>query len=536
VVFLDKILKLGQISASGGFHLFLGKILSTVILAIGTIILGIFILEGDYGLYTIAAVPAATILLFQDWGVGTAMIRYCAQCRAANNEGALRRIISAGLTFEVASGIVLTIVSLLMSNFIASTVFGKPESAILITLVSVTILSTSIYNATQSIFIGFEQMKYNSFVMICQALAQGTFAPVLVYLGYGAFGAVLGYTLGSMAVCTFSVIMLYFGIFKKLKNRKTDDSGLLQVLKSLLRYGVPLAIGTILGGLLTQFYSFMMASFCSDAIIGNYKVALNFGIFLTFFIFPISTVLFPVFSKLNPTEEKEILKTVFSSSVKYAAFLLVPATLAMIVLARPLIGALYANKWLDAPWFLVLSVVGNLFMVFGSLSVQSLLAGVGETKLLMKVNLLGISIGIPIGFVFVPLFGMVGVLVGLIISSVPVVFISLYFAWKRYGVKVDFRSSSRILLASLIAALVTFLLISLLNVAYWLQLASGMLLFLAVYLFCAPLLGAINLMDLNNLRTIMPSSGIISKPLRILLTIMERTLTFRARCVAKQTQ
>ena len=212
---MDKTLQMGQDSATGSFHLFAGKTLSTVILAVGTIVLGWFILEGDYGLYAVALIPATTFLLFQDWGVGSAMTRYCAQSRAARKEGALRRIIIVGLAFEVASGTVLTVLSLLTSNFIAVTIFGKPESAFLMTLVSVTILSTSIYVAIQSIFVGFEQMKLSSLVMIVQAIVQSAFAPLLVYMGYGAFGAVLGYTLASVAA---GIVSLFFFIFRFLES------------------------------------------------------------------------------------------------------------------------------------------------------------------------------------------------------------------------------------------------------------------------------------------------------------------------------
>ena len=377
---MEKTLKLGKDSATGSLQLFFGKTLSTVILAVGTVVLGWFILEGDYGLYAIALIPATTVLLFQDWGVGSAMTRSCAQCRATGNGGALRRIIVAGLAFEVTSGVILTVASVFMSGFIASTVFGRPESAFLVTLASATILSTSIFVAVQSIFVGFEAMKYSSFVMICQAIVQGFFAPVLVYLGYGAFGAVLGYALASVVVGVFSVVLLYFSIFRRLEKGGADGSSLLQVLKPLLRYGVPLAIATISAGLLTQFFSFMMAAFCSNATIGNYRVATNFGVLLTFFAFPISTVLFPVFSKLNPFKEKQVLKSVFTSAVKYTAFLLVPATLGMMVLARPIIGTLYGGKWLDAPWFMVLSVSSNLLAVFGNLAVQSLLIGCGRNE------------------------------------------------------------------------------------------------------------------------------------------------------------
>ena len=55
---MDKALEMGQASAKGSLWLFIGKMLSTVILAIGVIVLGWFISESDYGLYTIALIPA----------------------------------------------------------------------------------------------------------------------------------------------------------------------------------------------------------------------------------------------------------------------------------------------------------------------------------------------------------------------------------------------------------------------------------------------------------------------------------------------
>ena len=45
----DKALEMGQTSATGSFHLFIGKSVSTVVLAVGTIILGLFILQSDSG-------------------------------------------------------------------------------------------------------------------------------------------------------------------------------------------------------------------------------------------------------------------------------------------------------------------------------------------------------------------------------------------------------------------------------------------------------------------------------------------------------
>jgi PST family polysaccharide transporter len=526
---MDKALEMGKNSATGSFQLFIGKIVSTVILAVGTIILGIFILEGDYGLYAIALIPATTMLLFQDWGIGAAMTKYCAHYRVLNKEGELRKVIIAGLTFQVAAGLTLTVLSLLMANFMATTIFGKPESTFLITLASITILSTALLVASQSVFVGFERMGLSSLSMICYAIAQGVLSPLLVYLGYGALGAILGYSISVMAAGIIAVAMLYFAIFRKLAPQNTNKSEISQTLRTMLHYGIPLAIATILAGLLAQFYAFMMASFVDLASIGNYRIATNFAILLTFFTIPIATVLFPAFSKLNPQNEQQLLKTVFTSSVKYTALFLVPATMAIMVLAKPIIGTIYGDKWLYAPFFLALYVIGNLFAVFGNLSIGNLLAALGETKMLMKLNILTLFIGVPMAFLMIPQLGIPGVIIVALVAGIPSMFIGLHWAWKRYGTKTDFRASAKIFLSSATAAIATYLSLSVLNAANWVLLATGMALFLAIYLTVAPLIGAINQTDINNLRAMFSGLGIMSKLLEIPLTIVEKPLKLCAR-------
>jgi lipopolysaccharide exporter len=525
---LDNALDMGKRSATGSFQLFVGKVVSTVIMAIGTIIVSLLILESDYGLYAIALIPATTILLFQDWGVGAALTKYCAQCRATDKAGELRRIITAGLALETATGIILTVLSLLLATFIASTVFDKPESAFLIAIASITVLSTGLLLTTQSIFVGFERMGLSSLTMICQAVGLGVLSPLLVYIGYGALGAVLGYTFSILVSATLALVMLYYAIFRKLPPDSTPKSTIVQTLKPLLAYGIPLAIANILAGVLPQFYSFLMASYVDLATIGNYRTALNFTVLLTFFSFPIITVLFPAFSKLDPQNDHQLLKKVFSSSVKYSVLFLVPATLAMIVLSKPMMGTLYGSKWPYASSFLALYVVSNLFTLFGNLSLGSFLSGLGQTRMMMKLGTLTLFIGVPLALLLIPQFGVIGLIIVTIVSGLPSMFIGLHWIWKHYGTKADFAASTRILLASAIAAAATYLFLNLLNVASWIQLATGATLFLAIYVVMAPLAGAINQADINNLRAMFSGMGIIAKIIGIPLTIVEKTLKLRA--------
>jgi O-antigen/teichoic acid export membrane protein len=517
---MDSALEMGQKSAVGSLQVFTGKILSTVILALGPIVIGLVISEGDYGLYAVAVVPLSAMLLFQDWGVGSAMTKYCAQGRRADSKDDLGRIIIAGLTFEATTGALLTLLSMLVANSVALAI-GKPESASLMSLVSINIFFLSLFQASQSIFVGFERMKTFGFVAVIEASAQCLISISLVYLGYGAMGAILGLVVANAVAASISIALVYL-IYRDLHSTAQNNSDFLQILKKLLRYGFPLGIATIISGLHSQFYSFMTAAYCDPTTLGNYKIATNFGILLTFFTIPISTVLFPTFSKIDPRREQKLLRTVFVSSTKYTAFFVVPVAMATMVLSTPLIGTLYANKWLYASPFLALYAIIFLFAAtLGNFTVISLLSGLGKTKTLLKLNLLIICIGIPLAYLVIPKFGMIGAIVVATMDGLPSMFIGIYLVWNHFKMRADFQALGRILLSSSVAAGSAYVFLNVFDFASWLRLAGGSLIFLAMYFIFTPLTGAITLSDIDNLRHMLSSLGVLSKILEIPLRFME---------------
>ena len=519
---MEKALEIGKTSAAGSFQLFVGVAVSTIIMAVGTIILARLMTPEEYGLYSIALIPSYMIILFRDWGVNSAITKYTATLRAQNKKAHASEIIKAGILFETAVGLTLSVVLILVSGYVATTLFKRPESTPLIAVTSITILSGAILVASQSAFIGFERMELNSLTTICQAIVKSVASPLLVFIGYSAMGAVLGYTISSIAAALIGFLILYLAILRGLKAQKLPESSPSETLKKMLHYGVPISISSILGGFLAQFYAFLMAIYCADAMIGNYQVATQFATILTFFTTPISTVLFPAFSKINLQNENELLQTVFASSVKYTAILLVPATMAMMVLSKPMISTLFGEKWTYAPFFLTLYVISNLFSIFGSLSLGSLLAGIGETKTLMELSLITLICGVPMASILIPAIGIVGLILTSISAGLPSMFLGLYLVWKRYKARADLKSSSKILAASVIAAAVAFLVLNFVASADWIELTVGGLAFLATYLVAAPLMGAIKQGDINNLRALFSGLGIISKLLNIPLTTMEK--------------
>jgi O-antigen/teichoic acid export membrane protein len=528
---VEKALEMGKTSATGSFQLLIGVAVSTVIMAVGTIILGRLLTPADYGLYGIVQIPIVTINLFRDWGINSAMTKYIASLRASHKEEEIPNFIAAGLLFEAVSGIVLTFLSFALATFIAATVFHRPESVSFIEVISISIIAGSLLTASQGVFVGFERMELNSLTLVCNAIVKTIIGPILVFLGYSVLGAVVGYSLGFVAAGIIGVTTFYFVLYRPLRKKGTKNDTT-KTLKIMLNYGVPLFISTILSGILGAIYLFIVPSFVSNAVYGNYLTAFNFTVLLTFISTPIATVLFPAFAKLDSENDDELVRTVFTSSIKYTSILLVPATMIMMALSSPIIGALYGTKYVSGPFFLTIAVIGNLFALFGNLSLGSFLSGLGQTRILMIQSVITIIIGLPLGFLLIPTLGITGLIIANITAGVPSMVWALNWIWKHYKTKADFHSSAKIFTASILAAIPAYLTTVFLQKTFehptvrayvpWIELAVGLIVFLVIYVLGAPIIGAVSQSDIDALRHMFSNLGIVSRIINIPLKAAEK--------------
>ncbi|NLD65557.1 MAG: oligosaccharide flippase family protein, partial [Crenarchaeota archaeon] len=185
---------IAKVSAKGSFDLLWGLIVSTVISAVGTIFIARLLGSDEYGLYTVVLTVPAIIGIFRDWGVNSAIIKFTAQFRAEGRTNEIRSIFLTGLIFEVSVGLVLTIVSFFLADFLAVSVLNRPTIAPLIQIASLSILAAGLINAATAIFTGYERMKLNSIMLIIQGIIKTTTIIGLVILGLASTGATIGYT------------------------------------------------------------------------------------------------------------------------------------------------------------------------------------------------------------------------------------------------------------------------------------------------------------------------------------------------------
>jgi stage V sporulation protein B len=522
---VSKAAEMAKVSAKGGFHLFWGLAISTIISAVGVILVARLLSPSEYGIYTIALTAPTLIMIFRDWGVNTAMIKYVAQYNSENKPSNVKSILIAGLIFELALGLSLSFISFVLSGFLATNIFQRPDIKPLIEIASFTILAGALLTAAQSTFTGVEKMELNSITMIGQSTLKIVLVLILIIVGLGTFGAILGNTIAYLIIGLASILMIYLALYKKLHKLNDDKLEIVKNIKTMFKYGLPLSISTIIAGFLAQFYNFLVIIYSTDLLIGNYAVATNFAVLITFFATPITTILFPAFSKLDPQREKETLTNVFQFSIKYAALLVVPAATAIIALSQPAIATLFGEKYTAAPTFLALLAVTYLFTAFGNLSLGNLINSQGKTQVNLLLTLVTSATGFPLSLLLIPRFGIIGLIITTITAGIPSLIIALYWIKKHYSITVDWISSTKILLTSTTAAAITYTILSQLSFNSWIKLVIGITIFLPTFLISILITKTINKQDINNIREMLSELGPLSHLLNFLLNIVEKLIT-----------
>ena len=519
---MDKATGMAKSSARGGFKLFLGVSISSIVTAVGLIlVLRLLANPDEYGIIVTALIFPAILGLFKDWGTNSAMIKYLAQYRSENKPQSVKNVMVTGLLFELVTGVLLTLLCFLLADFLATSVFQVPEAKVLIEVASLTILADSFLKVSQSTFIGLERLEFTSLTLILNAGIRCFLAPLLVFLGYGIMGAIQGLIVAQLTAGIIGIIIFYVVFFRNPTEKSLTKLDITGTLKTLLIYGLPLSVSVVIGGFLPQFYNTLLKD---TTALGNFQAAVNFTVIITFFTVPIATVLFPAFSKLKAKEEKKTLRIVFQSSVKYGALLTLPVTLMIMVLSEPLVFAVVGTEYSEAPFFLTLYSIIYFYVGLGSLSLGNFLNGQGKTQITMKLALLTLGLGSLLGWIFIPQFGVVGLIVANSIAGFPSLFTGLWWVRKHFGATIDLVSSAKIFLASGIAAVVTYLLLSQLNYNYWIELVTGGVFFLGVYLVTAPLIRAVDKKDVRHLREMLSGLGPLSYVFNIPLKIMEKLL------------
>ncbi len=508
----DDLTKITEDSARGGFYLFSGATVATVILAISAILIGRLLGPEMYGQYNLVLVIPSLLLLITDLGVNTGIVKFTASLRKDGKEGRVTHIIRHGTFFRLIVGAVVFALSLIFAGYFAMLI-NHPDFTFYIQIASVSLIFQVVYTTSTSAFVGLDRSEYNALATNIQAIAKTAIQIAFVLLGYSIAGALIGYVGGYIIASVIAGAILFFKLLRKPK--KEENEHFRRNLSLLTHYGMPLYVSVMLIGILPQYQRVILSFFTSDVAIGNYQAASNFLQLLAVIPSSITTALLPAFSKLDSSTLEKV-NIFFKRANKYTCLLIVPTTALILLFSTQIVRIVYGSVYSSAPFYLSISCLAYFFVIIGSLSLTSLFNGVGETGLTFRVTVINFVMLFGLSPIFAYVYGVPGALVASLISSGTAACYGAYIGIRKLKITFDLKPTTRIYLAAFSSSIPSLLLLYFTHLNDELTFIIGAVSYLAIFITLMPLLGIVNhgeISALSNVTMKIPLLNRIAPPL-----------------------
>jgi O-antigen/teichoic acid export membrane protein len=502
--------KIAEDSARSSFFLIVGSLLSTVISAVSTILIGRFLGPELYGQYALAIVVPQLLFLFADIGINQGLMKFSASLKSKGETSQLVPLIKHALVFRMIIGLVISVTNFVFAGYLASYLLNRPDLEQYLRIASISIVFQVIATTATSSFVGLDKTHLNALTTNLQAIAKVAISLALVLLGLGVAGAVTGFVVGYLIAGIAGIALLLAVLHGQ--TMKQGESHFLENLKILTSYGLPLYVSVLLTGFVLPYQNLILGLFTSDAEVGYFKAAANFVTLITVLSLPITTALLPAFSKLDTTTRGKI-KDFFKLANKYTTLLIVPCTVIMIVFSRDIVLIVYGSTFETASLYLSTNMILYLFVGLGYLTVTSLFNGLGETRLVLRATFINFTIFLVLTPLLTQSYGVQGLISAFLTSNAVGTVYGYYLARSRFDIEFAKKAIVKIYVASLVSALpaLTFLYAS--PLPRMINVAAGAILYVLTYITIIPMLKAITLNELERLALVLRGT----KPLNLVL-------------------
>ena len=500
----------------GMYYLFLGNTSYTILLAVTAIVVGRILGPSGYGLYTVALIVPSFLFTAIRLGLDSAATRYAARLRSEGKEQEAVSFIYALMIFGVAIATVSSLVFVGLSGWIANSVVDRPElGSVIIPIAMLSVIGQAAFNITDLGMTGLGRFDRAGLVQALQGASKLVVSVALVVAGFGVTGAVAGYTVSSVVSGVVGAGYILWLARSRLPKGMWAD------FETGVRYGFPIYLSTLASGFVAPVLGIALALTVSNTQIGGYSQASTFTSLIALLTYPISTALFPLFSRR--VDDLRSLSGPYQTALRYTALLVTPVAAFIIAFSGPLIETIYGRAYGFASPYLALFATTSLLAGLGSLAWAPLLNGIGRTRDVLWVAALGSAVSAGSGVALIEASGVTGAIVGPIIGTSVSLAAGTWMVHQRLESRLDLSRVWKSYAASGLAAAFSWPLSWLLHTPE-LALVAGAVVFVILFVPFLALLSALSEEDINELRGFLGFSALISTPLEAAISYYKTSL------------
>lgn len=240
---------------------------------------------------------------------------------------------------------------------------------------------------------------------------------VTVWMAYKGFGV---WALVAQNIITASIPAIIFWFFIKWRPIWTFS---IDSFKSLFSFGLYMFLTNLINKFFSKFTSLLIGKLYSPGTLGYYSKAMGVENLASHSISSVvSQVSYPLYALAQ--DDNKVLINMIRRMTMTIAFITFPMMFLLMLTAKPLFVLLYSDRWLQSvPYFQILCLIG-LSECLQAVNTQPI-AAIGKSSLMFKWTLFKRTIGLVFVIGGLVLFGMWGLLIGVVV-----------FNWFCYGVNV----------------------------------------------------------------------------------------------------
>lgn len=381
-------------------------------------------------------------------GISLAVSKMVAEQTSRNQHANAVRILKIALCVAFVISIVLSLSLYTFSSFIATYYIHEPSTSLSLKILAGCIPFMSAACCIRGYFQGRQEMTVSALAQIIEQAAR----MLVIYLFAGLFipkGLEYACALGVLGMCVgeiFSFILAFIAF--RLKRRKLHFTpstlGHLTAFNTLITLSVPITANRFLTSGLQSFENiliplqlqkFGLDSSSALALYGKFSgMALPLLFFPSMVTMSLSTVLVPAISEALARNNHLTLQKIISKAIQFSCLIGVGATALFLSLSREIALACYGLE--DVGVLLKLLAIICPFLYLQNI-LTGTMNGLGMQKQTFKTNILGSLICIAIILTVVPLKGILGFVLALLVQSGLVTMMLLWHVLKNIDLPVD---------------------------------------------------------------------------------------------------
>ncbi|MDX1699023.1 MAG: oligosaccharide flippase family protein [Melioribacteraceae bacterium] len=380
----------------------------------------------EYGIFILLEVTGELFIATLHLNLPVAMMRWYS---FSKDETDRKSIIFTSLIFIIAIAIFSSLLLIPLSQFFAklilSDIYYSQHFSVLFAYVSFSIINRFILN-----IIRVKQRSgfyvFISFTRFLTILLLNIY--FVAYLELGILGILYGFLIGQVVIIFLSIKLVWNSIVFKFN---------FAALKEMLKYGFPLIFSTLSGMILTLGDRYLLKFFLGEAAVGiysaGYKIASIINIFINQpFQLGFLPIAFEQAKKDNP-------QRFFSKILTYKTLLLTLVVIVISFFGGEVIFLITSN----ADYFKAIPLIPIIAFIFVLKGIQYVISLsfhiVNKTYYNAFIVVSGSILNILLNIFLIPLFGVVGSPISMIISFSMMILAAYYFSQNEYYVPYEIR-------------------------------------------------------------------------------------------------